>query len=375
MLIGIDGNEANIKNRVGIGQFAYGVISSLEKLDKQNSYLIYLKNPPVDDLPKPRKNWQYLVFGPKKYWTQLALPLKLFSQKNKPDVFYSPSHYGPRFSSVPTVISLMDLWHHRHPEQFAKKDLYQLTAWEKYSVKKASQIITISEFSKKEIMAVYKLPENKITVAYPGFTNYQFSISNFKSNSNSKISNVKKKFNIKDDYFLYLGTLQPKKNIEGLIKAFAEIQNKKNKIQLVIAGKKGWLFEQIFSLVKELKIQDRVVFPGFVDEQDKPLLMMGAKAFILPSFYEGFGIPVLEAMALGVMVIASNAASLPEVGGEAVIYCDPDKTESISKAMEKVLNLNDSQRNEIIEQGYKQSLKFSWEKCAGKVLETLEKLK
>lgn len=375
MLIGIDGNEANIKNRVGIGQFAYGVISSLEKLDKQNSYLIYLKNPPVEDLPKPRKNWQYLVFGPKKYWTQLALPLKLLTQKNKPNIFYSPSHYGPRFSPVPTVISLMDLWHHRHPEQFAKRDLYQLTAWEKYSVKKASQIVTISEFSKKEIMAVYKLPENKITVAYPGFTNYQFSISNFKSNSNSKISNVKKKFNIKDDYFLYLGTLQPKKNIEGLIKAFAEIQNKKNKIQLVIAGKKGWLFEQIFSLVKELKIQDRVVFTGFVDEQDKPFLMLGAKAFVLPSFYEGFGIPVLEAMALGVLVIASNAASLPEVGGEAAIYCDPDKTESISKAMEKVLNLNDNQRNEIIEQGYKQALKFSWEKCGKKILETLEKLK
>ena len=181
MLIGIDGNEANNKDRVGIGQFAFGVISALEKTDKKNSYLIYLKAPPVEDFPKERPGWQYLVFGPKKYWTQFALPLKLFTQKEKLAVFYSPSHYAPRFSPIPRVVSLMDLWHHRHPEQFAKKDLYQLINWEKYSVKKASHIITISEFSKREIMDIYKLPEEKVTVAYPGYTKIKYQRSNIKN--------------------------------------------------------------------------------------------------------------------------------------------------------------------------------------------------
>ncbi len=370
MLIGIDGNEANNKDRVGIGQFAFGVISALEKTDKKNSYLIYLKAPPVEDLPKERPRWKYLVFGPKKYWTQFALPLKLFTQKEKLAVFYSPSHYAPRFSPVPTVISLMDLWHHRHPEQFDKKDLYQLTKWEGYSVKKAKHIITISEFSKREIVDIYKLSENRITVAYPGFTNFQFSILNFKSNSNSKILNVKNKYKTGNEYFLYLGTLQPKKNIEGLIKAFGFLISN---LSLVIAGKKGWQYEEIFALVKELKLENKVIFTGFINEEDKPYLIAGARAFVFPSFYEGFGIPVLEAMNLGVPVVTSNQASLPEVGGKAAIYCDPGKVESIASAMKKVLELNQEEKNEIIKLGFEQGRKFSWENCAGKILNVFER--
>ena len=123
MIIGIDGNEANQKNLVGIGQFAFNVISQLEKLDKENSYFIYLKDRPLPELPLERSGWKYLVFGPSKLWTQIALPFKLFTQKEKIDIFYSPSHYAPRFSPVPTIISIMDLWRHRHPEQFNKKDL------------------------------------------------------------------------------------------------------------------------------------------------------------------------------------------------------------------------------------------------------------
>ncbi len=364
MLIGIDGNEANNKDRVGIGQFAFGVISTLEKTDKKNSYLIYLKAPPVEDFPKERPGWQYLVFGPKKYWTQFALPLKLFTQKEKLAVFYSPSHYAPRFSPVPTVISLMDLWHHRHPEQFNKKDLYQLTKWEGYSVNKASHIITISEFSKKEILDIYKLPESKVTVAYPGYTNIKYQKSNIKNKE------IKKKYGIESDYFLYIGTLQPKKNIEGLIKAFGFLISN---LSLVIAGKKGWQYEEIFALVKELKLENKVIFAGFINEEDKPYLIAGAKAFVFPSFYEGFGIPVLEAMSLGVPVVTSNQASLPEVGGKAAIYCDPGKVESIASAMKKVLELNQEEKNEIIKLGFEQGRKFSWENCAGKILNVFER--
>ena len=154
MIIGIDGNEANTENRVGIGQFAFNVLFNIEKIDKDNHFLIYLKDNPCSDFPQEREGWKYIVFGPKKYWTQFALPLKLLTQKEKLNVFFSPSHYAPRFSLFPTVVSIMDLWHHRHPEQFTGKDLYQLTNWEKYSVRNARKIITISEFSKKEIIDI-----------------------------------------------------------------------------------------------------------------------------------------------------------------------------------------------------------------------------
>jgi len=371
MIIGIDGNEANVLNRVGVGQFAYNVIFQLEKNDKNNSHIIYLKEAPKDDFPKEREGWSYKVFGPSNLWTQISLPIKLFTQKEKLSVFYSPSHYAPRFSPVPGVISIMDLWHHHHPEQFAKKDLYQLTNWEKYSVKKAEHIITISEFSKKDIMDIYHVPSAKITVAYPGFVQFKVQSEKF------KVEETKKKYGIVGDYFLYIGTLQPKKNIEGLIKAF-NILNTKYKIQntkLIIAGKKGWHYEKIFELVKQLQFEDKVVFTGFVSEEDKPYLLAGAIAFVFPSFYEGFGIPVLEAMSLKVPVITSGEGSLPEVGGEAAIYCNPYEVDSIAGAMEKIINLKEKGRNEIISKGLEQINKFSWEKCAKKVLEALEKTK
>jgi len=369
MIIGIDGNEANQKNRVGVGQFAYNVVSWLEKIDKENSYVIYLKARPLPDLPKERKGWKYKIFGPSKLWTQIALPIKLFTQKEKLDIFFTPSHYAPRFSPVPTVISIMDLWHKHHPEQFVKKDIYKLTKWEKYSLKKASQIIAISEFTKSEIIKFYGCPESKITVVYPGFdARYRGT-----KVQRCKVEEVKKKYKVEGDYLLYLGTLQPKKNVEGLIKAFAYlIQNTKYKIQLVIAGKKGWLYEKIFELVKGLKLEDKVIFTGFVDEEEKPYLLAGARAFVFPSFYEGFGIPVLEAMSLGVPVVTSREGSLPEVGGESAIYCDPYSSEDIARAIEKVLSLNQAEKNEIIKKGFEQIKKFSWEECARKILKTLE---
>lgn len=385
MIIGIDGNEANQENRVGVGQFAFNVIRELEKLDKTNRYFIYLANKPLPDLPKVRDGWQYLVFGPPRLWTQISLPLKLFLQKERPDVFYSPSHYAPRFSPVPTVISIMDLWHHRHPEQFTKKDLYQLINWERYSVKNAGRIVTISEFSKSEIIKFYNYPAEKITVAYPGcdklrITNYEL-----------QITKIKRKYKILGDYLLYLGTLQPKKNLLGLTEAFEivdrcwrlgvseESKDTSTKhltpITLVIAGKKGWLYEEIFQKVKELKLEDKVVFTDFISESEKPYLISGAKCFVLPSFYEGFGIPVLEAMSLGVPVAISNTSSLHEVGGSAAFYFNPEKPEEIAQTIVKVLKLSLRELDQVVKRNRQQAEKFTWDKCAGKVLETLESIK
>jgi glycosyltransferase involved in cell wall biosynthesis len=365
MLIGIDGNEANQQNKVGIGQFAFNLINEISKNDKKNQYCVYLKDKPDADLPVSSVNWKYKILKPKKLWTQIALPINLFLQKEKLDLFFSPSHYSPRFSPCPTIVSIMDLWHHRHPEQFDKKDLYQLINWEKYSIKKAKKIITISEFSKKEIMDVYKIPKEEIIVAYPGFTEFRIK------NKELRIKEIKEKYKINGDYLLYLGTLQPKKNLERLIQAFSLlITNYQSPITLVIAGKKGWLFEKIFKLVKELRLEEKVIFTGFITEEEKPYLIAGAKAFVFPSLYEGFGIPILEAMSLGIPVISSKEGSLLEIGGESPFYCNAYEVSDIAKKMAEVLNLNKSSHDEIIKQGFKNLTRFGWEKCAQKVLET-----
>lgn len=366
MLIGIDGNEANVKNRVGVGEFAYGVIKGLYGLDKRNQYRIYLKEPPLPDLPPERENWQYRVFGPKFAWTQWRLPLKLRHERPRLSVFFSPNHYAPRFCPAPSVISIMDLWHHYHSEQFRSKDVYQLKNWEAYSVKQARKIIAISEFTKSEIIKFYRVPEEKVVVAYPGIDT--------RHETRDMRHEIKKKYGIRDEYILYLGTLQPKKNLGRLIEAFNILYTTYHipHTQLVVAGKKGWLYEEIFERVKKVKMEKEVIFTDFIPEEDKSGLIIGASCFVLPSLYEGFGIPVLEAMAIGVPVAISKAASLPEVGREAAFYFDPEKPESIAETIQKVLKLSSSKRKKVIEEGKKQAGKFTWEKCARKILEVLE---
>ena len=157
MIIGIDGNEANIEKRVGSNQYAFELLRALKDLKSGDSFYIYLREQPLPDMPREDNNWHYKVFGPKKFWTQWRLPLELYFGKTKPQVFFTPGHYSPRWSPVPTVISIMDLGYLKFTEQFTKKDLYQLTAWTERSVKSASHIFAISESTKNDIIKAYKI--------------------------------------------------------------------------------------------------------------------------------------------------------------------------------------------------------------------------
>ncbi len=376
MLIGIDGNEANIKNRVGSNVYAFELLWNIyriqRKSEKKIRFKIYLKKEPLGDLPKKGDWWQYKTLKPSALFTQLRLPLQLYLEKKKPDVFFTPGHYAPRVSPVPTVISIMDLAFLRFPGQFRRKDLYQLINWTKYSVRNASHIFTISEFSKKEIIYFYNYPKEKITVTYPGTNNSELQ----NPKSKTKIKNLKLKIK---NYFLYIGTLQPRKNLITLIEAFKKINSSQNselsKLKLVIVGKKGWMYEEIFSKVKQLGLEDKVIFTGFVSEEEKTALLKNAIAYVLPSLYEGFGIPVIEAMQAGCPVVISRNSSLPEVGGEAAEYIqNPQEADSIQKSMQKMVKLAPEERNKLIKKGYSQAQKFSWERCAEKTLEVLKKL-
>ena len=176
------------------------------------------------------------------------------------------------------------------------------------------------------------------------------------------------KYSIVGDYLLYLGTLKPSKNIEGLLEAFSQVVRQDAEIKLVIAGKKGWIYGPIFEKVKKLGLTKRIIFTDYIREEDKPALIAGAKAFILPSYWEGFGLDVLSAMASGVPVVASNAGSLPEVVGDAGVLVDPNNIDSISKGIKKVLTMTKLEYNKQVKKGFKQAAKFSWEKTARETL-------
>lgn len=363
MHIGIDGNEANIENKVGIGQFAFQLLTHLQKTDKKNRYTIYLSSAPNKDLPLETKNWKYKVIGPRKFWTQWRLPLELYITPSKPDIFFSPSHYSPRFSPIPTVCSIMDLYYFHFPNEFTKKDFHQLKNWTAYSVKKAIHIITISNFTKKEIQKYYQIRANKITVAH---------LAADKPILQGNSLGILKKFKIKKPYFLCLGTLKPNKNISLLIKSFSQFLKTNNKHRLVIAGKKGWLYHDIFRTVQNLKLQDKVIFTGFITETEKWSLLKNARVFLMPSLYEGFGIPILEAMSVGTPVICSNTSSLPEVAGESALTINPKSEKELTRTMIKITDPKIHQKYRRL--GFQQAQKFSWIKTAQTVLKTLENL-
>ncbi len=372
MLIGIDGNEANVGNKVGIGQYAFELLTQFHKLKIEKlQFRIYLKDAPNGHMPEESDNWKYKIVGPRKFWTQVGLPLNLYFETSKPHVFFSPTHYAPRFSPVPTVISIMDMSFEYFPELFNKNDLYQLKNWTRYSAKKASKILTISKASKNDIIKFYNTPDDKIEVTYLGIR------ADLGSNiKNVSMDTLQEKYAIHKPYILFVGTLQPRKNIERLIEAFSKLRTVNSELsnhQLVVIGKKGWLYEPILAAPEKYNVKDQVKFLDFVTDEDLPAFYKNAECFVLPSLYEGFGLPVLEAMRYDCPVVTSNVSSLPEAGGDAALYCDPENTEDIAEKIEMVLSDSTLQK-EMIQKGQEQVKKFSWEKTAKQTLSVLEQV-
>jgi len=372
MNIGINGYETvvprfgfdkktNLPIRVGSGEYGYQIINSLHKINKNNNYFIYLPTNPSTDLPGSSSNWRYVVFSARKMWTLIGLSRKLKKDEYNLDVFFSPTHYLP-ISNKKSVISILDVSYLHYPELFKKRDLYQLKIWGKYSINSAKKILTISMASKNDIINEYGVASEKIEVVYPGVKEIP------KNMKHKDMDELNGRFNINKEYILFVGTLQPRKNITKLIEAYSKLDTN---VGLVVVGKKGWQYDEILDAPNKFEVKDRVIFIHDATDEELPSLYKNAKFFILPSLYEGFGLPVLEAMQYGCPIITSNVSSLPEAGGDAALYIDPENVEDIKDKMQKLLD-DEKLRTELIEKGHKHVKKFSWEKSAKQTIEILE---
>lgn len=369
MNIGFDINEANIPQRVGVNQVAYNIFVHMAKNIKEGDKLIALgKERPLPDMPHASDKLVYEIFGSKRAWVLTSLTKRLWFGNPKIDVLFSPSHYSPVLSPIKSVIYLMDMSFERFgTEYFTSYDINQLKKWTPISVRKAKKVLTISEFSKNEIVKLYGTSPEKIEVVYPAYDKNIFHGKIPKT----KQAAIRKKYNINGSYLLYWGTLQPRKNISRLIEAFSKL--KESRLKLVIVGKKGWLYEQILDQSKRLGIENRVIFTGFAPMDDLPALIKSSRAFVLPSLYEGFGMPVVEAQAVGVPVVVSRVSSLPEVAGESAIYIDdPNSVDSIVSALEKAINLSPKDRNTLIKEGKDNAKRFDWDVSAQKIISILK---
>ncbi|MCH5203862.1 MAG: glycosyltransferase family 4 protein, partial [Oscillospiraceae bacterium] len=292
-------------------------------------------------------------------WLLLPIPHKwFFPQKADVSLFFN--YYVPPFAEGKVCSVVYDTVVKDMPETMNDRTRMVLRLTLKKSIKRSDKIITISEFSKSRIIHHFGVSEDKISVVCCGIDRSRYS----SERSKEKADECLKRLGIYEKYILYLGTLEPRKNITGLADAYKILSDTLPDCPvLVIAGGKGWLYESIFERVKTMGLEDRVIFTGYVSDEDTPVLMSGAELFCFPSFYEGFGMPPLEAMACGTPAVVSDRTSLPEVVGDAALKADADSPEDIADAMKQILT-NEQLKRSLSEKGLARADKFSWENSA-----------
>lgn len=363
----------------GIGYYEQELLKALFDADEKDSFLLQYFDPrrkqgdPAAQFGKknistePCKWFSATLY--QLLWTFLPIPYRLFF-KSRPDVTMFFNYYLPPFARGKKVLVVYDTVIKDYPETMSFKTRTMLNLTLKRSIKRADRIITISEFSKNQIVKHFGVaPENIVIIPCAADEKKFFPMDN----RDAVRQQVCPKYGIDGEYYLYLGNLEPRKNIAGLIEAYGKAVKKRPDIPLlVIAGGKGWQYEEIFSRVETLGLSDRVKFTGYVDDEDVPLIMNGASAFCFPSIYEGFGMPPLEAMACGVPVIVSNTSSLPEVVGDCGISVDPYDTDDIAGALIKMTDREFAEAQRI--KGIERAKTFSWERSAGLLKGLIEEL-
>lgn len=374
MLIGVDASRAARAVRTGTEAYSLHLIRGMLEAAPQYRFRLYSDRALPSDLTAPNAEPRAMPFP--RGWTLARLSVEMLV--HSPDVLFVPAHVVPLIHPR-TIVTIHDLGYLYFPQAHPLLARLYLDLSTRWSVQVSTHIIADSQVTKDDLVRHYSAPPGKITVAYPGRAE-----SLNRVDDTTIIEAAKARYGIVGEYLFYIGTLQPRKNLVRLIQAFSTLKHlhlhcapaqgqvsQISNLKLVLAGSKGWLSDEILAQVKRLGLEDRVLFPGRVAEQDKATLLSGAMALVFPSLYEGFGLPVVEAMQCGTPVICSNTSSLPEVAGDAALLIDPLDVDALARAMQQLIEDVDLRR-QLIERGYVQALKFSWQSCAAGVLSVLE---
>ncbi len=375
MRIALDYSAA-IRQRAGIGQYVRSLVNAMLAQDASNEYTLITSGHPTKEhaFPTASNVRGRSVFIPDRYlnilWYRWRVPLFANIFTGPIDIYHGLDFVLPPLVGNPRkVVTVHDLAFLQYPETAVPSLAAYLNKVVPESVASADVVAANSHTTKQALIEHYKTPPEKITVIPCGIAPY------FKRITDPIILEATRhKFDLKRPIILSVGTLEPRKNHLGLIKAFYELQrDKENSAQLAIAGGKGWLYEETLRTVKELKLEDKVRFLGRVSDLELITLYSLADVFAFPSFFEGFGIPPLEAMACGAPVITSNTSSLPEVTGDAAIQVDPHDIHALANAIARLLE-DEYLRENLRQKGYLQVQKYTWTKSAHKMLSVYQKL-
>ena len=367
MRIGI--NASSLKNaHSGIANYLLNLVLNLKKVDQRNEYVLFFgseKNVPgqiagagvecnISKMPTTNQALKIL-------WAHFMLPLKL--KRMKIDLFHEPASAAPLFNSCNTVVTVHDIAYERIPHCYRFRDRAYFRALSKKGLERANRIIAVSHSTKNDIVDRYSISPGKIRVIYEGIDEIYRRL-----HDKERCKNIRKFYKIDRDFILYVSGITPRKNLVRLIKAFKILKDRKEiDSLLVFVGEKAWWSEEVFEEVKSSGMENDVIFCGYVPKEHLLCLYSEASVFVFPSLYEGFGLPVLEAMACGCPVVASNTSSLPEICGGAGLLFDPLDVEGLSDAIYRVIT-DSSLRQDLIEKGIERTRAFSWRRSAEETL-------
>jgi glycosyltransferase involved in cell wall biosynthesis len=368
MRIGIDISRMATMARTGTEHYTAEVVAAIARRDTTNTYTLYCNRLPAR-LPPSGANMTVRCIPLPRLWTHVRLSGEVL--RDPPDVLFIPAHVlplgAPLVRRLRTVVTVHDLGYLRYPEAHTAAQRLYLRLSTIWSARAASHLIAVSAATRNDLVRLAKVSPTRVTVVHHGVADrFRQPVVD--------LERARKIAGGNEPYFLYVGTVQPRKNLERVIEAFADasvqLTNQGRTPVLVIAGKRGWLSEGIARRTADLGIADRVRFVGYVADDDLPALYREALAFVFPSLYEGFGMPVLEAMACGAPVLTSNSSSLPEVAGDAAIIVDPLDTRAIAEGLVR-LACDAALRQELRQRGHQRAAQFTWDRCAEETLRVL----
>lgn len=354
----------------GIGWFTYQTLSRIAAAHPEHEFIFLFDRPfHPDFLFGPNVTGVYA--GPPSrhpvlwyLWFEVTVPRLL--RKYKADIFLSPEGMGSLRTRVPQCVVIHDLAFDRFPQFMKASHLRYMRRTTPRLVQKACQIVTVSEFSKADIIERYGVAPEKITVSCNG-AHEQYQPLSWEARES-----VKEKWAGGSEYFVYVGALQPRKNIVNLLRAFVRFKKRqRSDMKLIIAGKLGWKYDEITKYRDHMVFKEDVIWTGYCSVEDLAQIIGGAYAMVYPSLFEGFGIPILEALQCGVPAIVGDNSSMPEVGGDAVLRCDPTDPQSISDQMQQLYK-DEALRNTLIARAPAQSRKYSWDKAAEALWQAVE---
>jgi glycosyltransferase involved in cell wall biosynthesis len=362
-LIGIDASRANARERTGTEWYSYYLIQALKKIQVPGlEYVLYSKKFLWDGLEEFPEGWQgkILYWRSQRFWNQFRLSYELW--KHPVDLFFQPTHTLPIFPPKRSVTTLHDIGFERLPKLYRPAELRYHRYSAKLAVKRANRILTVSEFSKREIVERYKLSPDRVTVTPLAVDPARYHPAIPEEAQEAVLS----KYRLSRPFLIYVGRVEEKKNIVNLIHAFALFKSRRgigDPVKLLLVGSPGFGIERIRKEIAASKLENFVVMPGYVPESELPALISAARLLLLPSWYEGFGLPILQAQACGTPVIAAEAGSMPEVGGNAALYPNPGAPEEIAQAMKTLMDESATwERCRTL--GFENVARFSWDKTA-----------